>query len=526
MSLVDLRPSAFLLNLGSSGLRLHVLLLFWIVPFGQLAIGQGERLQDTENNVRFVKLRELSAMDMSQRVVLQGDKAQLLLDIDFQTLGLTLADARFLDLKAVRDELNLVESQLKKIEPSLVKANEFYLETKHDIWAICEPVQQNARKDLEKLKQEFAEHALAKDVLLEGQQQRLAQLQLRYLVASIRSMPQSGQQEFWSNLEISAKQKTEIVDAVKRQAARVLESQKEWQKKDLIPKINDGLNEEGAKLFKIIVENAGLFSDNPIVRHAQMSPLFVDPVIRKNAVPKTGGSLDFEVFDFVLTPAGQFARKDSYPVRSDSPFAHLESKLKKVAKLLRDSDAAWLELAHFQLDEIRHRLVVRVGGQPTSDGVSTSVGDNFLGEEELVAFIQTPPDSAKQNERDYRNWCTEIKSLQSKSDDAVEAEIRKILLPFQFRELQFAIAVIQMPKAGVSILLEGNAFGDALLVSPSSLIALKEMVTKRREKEINELNDVEAAILDILNDAQRAVFDEAFGKATDLMPSFWYSVAF
>jgi hypothetical protein len=143
----------------------------------------------------------------AHHVIVRHGEVDTMFYPDQLNFGIRLIDLRFLEFPEIQKELELSEDQLKKLVPLFKLLAEYDSVWKWELACRCQPVKKKAFKSSQELKSKVNEDDVVAEILLRFQRKRLKQLQRRFLLSSLRSMPKRYGELFLNELSITRDQK-------------------------------------------------------------------------------------------------------------------------------------------------------------------------------------------------------------------------------------------------------------------------------------------------------------------------------
>ena len=428
--------------------------------------------------------------------------------VDQLTWNMKLFAPRMLGFKETQETLNLEDSQVKKIKLIANRIDKYDLELKWETGSHCIPIREKAQQQCNKLKEEL--DADYHKILSKKQALRLRQLQRRFVLVSISTMPRSKKKLILDELDLDKNIYNKVLAIAEKHIEELEIENKKWEEDEFLPAVRSALGEDRFSALRSILDKKSAFSSNPVVRNGQLNEFFSYDD-KKAASSKISDELQFFVFKPVILPNGQFVSSDDHFHRSElhpSP-----SKWRKLAIFLRDSSDGWVELIDDQEQSIDKIVSRKSAG-------NNAYYDSFAGEEQLGKLIRTRPTTTKYDAKAYRAWHRKFIQKKAEVDAGIETLIKQTLLPHQLNELQFAIGASQIDLIGIYHTLKLNLLGEQFPIENEAIKKLGELVSRRRKKELEKYNEIETKVREMLSPAQTDLFIERFGKPTKLFPSF------
>jgi hypothetical protein len=318
---------------------------------------------------------------------------------------------------------------------------------------------------------------------------------------------------FLSQLSLNDKQKGVIIEIVRDELKEIAEENAKWETGKLLGWLEDCFKKDYLELLNQVAETGGgWFATNPLIRSAQMSPFFSYPEIEdfgNKTEALANVDVQFQVIEPFVLANGRLVDRYDYFFRNHP--THGFSKWRRLGLLVTQGNSDWFSLVEPQkkfldslvrMEESGGQLIIR-----------------FAGDEKLMEYCSNRP-AVFNNLAAYREFQKTASRLTEEIDLHIERTVQDSLLPHQLAALQFSIGASQFDQLGVFVVLNDGFLGDEFKLTDKQRVDFREMITARREAELERLNSFEEKVLEQLSNDQRKQFTELFGDTTELFPSF------
>lgn len=478
-----------------------------ILNFNSLVHGRQDGKSDTFLSSDFftTKLRSANIYEIRQ--------AGSQLTVRFSVYhGFGGIDYRFLSFPEIQEELNLTDRQRAHLRSIFEEIFEYDIVWSCELACACAPARLQATERVADLMSRVENRVFLKGLLTNEQLDRLVQIENRFAVYCPQEMGRLGD-KILGPLALDSQQLARISDVVIKSLDEISVANEEWEKTVLSEALKSYLGDERFDQLNRLSGGAW-FSREPLIRSAQMSPIFSFGMIEdfeNNSAAKflASDKREFRIFDPLILPNGRIVSRADYSERSQ--LSSIRSDWQDlVLRILEasESEADWFSLSDSQIDALASLYYIEESEQGAAS----------------VVFVGPPlpemPQDALTSLPAYRRFINQKLEWARSVDLSIERAVRSTLVPRQLEQIQFAIGASQFRALGVQVTLAEKLLGVNFEISKDELLELQRLVLDRKKLEHKEFQRIESLVVDELSDEQRKVFRKLFGDPSELFPSF------
>jgi hypothetical protein len=456
----------------------------------------------------------------------KGRHGELECELDGLNTGSRTAELSCLMHPEIQSVLELTEQQIRELTPVFEQAAEVIWRARWERRSKCESIKNSSVRRIQALAQKLNDGEFVQEVLLPHQFKRLLEIERRFLFnihASTNAFLQRGHTDkFFKLLKMDRPQVKSFSEALEDAAKEILEDNVQWENKVFLPMLQEMLTGKAHEEVSGLTKDAGLFSAHPVVRFAQMSPLFLFAEVEK--FPSREGSviddpnkldLTYSVFEPVILINGRFTGREDFILR-DRWGAH--PKWRNFLMSLKFQGNSWLELSDDQHRELGELLWT---DPPAEEGGVIEL--RHFGDDRLELHRMKWFEAREIGEKEYRQMEGEYRELASRIDEELGERLMEILLPYQRERLQFAMGASQLHQLGIWHLLRYEMLGSPFSLTPDQAATMEKEITHRRKVEFERLVRFEEEMRGSLPAEQRDAFTNVFGEPVPHLPTMLFA---
>ncbi len=456
---------------------------------------------------------------LSVEIIRQGNRQKIL---DFIHLVPTYEPAglsgfllfEFIANEDVQSELDLDAEQQKEVADCFEKYNRFLEKNGFKLVVGADGLRGLAKLKREKFLLEMQHGNRAKEILSESQCRRAVQLFRRYLMSCEANVENIFNDEICRIIEISDEQREDFLRIIDRSLV-------EWNQKNkpevIWWKILEGSKENNPKnrdrLKTICSEYAKSTNVSPALLVAQLK--LPEKFEEQNESDKVGNAIRQMIGrGSVIMPDASIVSPSMLPgANYGLPPQTVREAVQRIDT--SKNELAWLEIVEPQYQQIADLFFTEIkNGSPRKRLAAE------LPMQEIVAKL-----SNCQDEVVYDQLLEGLKRSMVDSENQLVRELNAILLPTQTEAIAMAVALQNLPVLGPVRSCCVSPLKQEFNFSNEDIANAKKRSNQTFKKLVRELNEIENEITKILDPEQRKMYDDLFGKPTQMLPSFWWSLA-